>query len=76
MKCHKELTAVVVYREGKKHKVVTDIQIRIGPVVIATRTAAGRWSQADALTDFKRNPFLFTKNVDGWPIAQAMKLVA
>lgn len=44
--------------------------------VVATRTAAGRWGQAEALADFKRNPFLFTKNVDGWPIAQAMKLVA
>ena len=49
------LTAVVVYKPGRKVRVATEITIKAGPLVIATAERGGKWSQADAVKDFVRN---------------------
>jgi hypothetical protein len=76
-KTHNSLRCVVRYVNGKgKFKVATEADILVGPIVVARRTMGGRWSQSDVLTDFRRNPFLFKKDDNGWPVAKTLKLVA
>jgi hypothetical protein len=53
-----KLNVVVVFRtEGVKQ--YTDVQVRMGDVVMATRTLSGRFGQTNALKEFKRFPEKF-----------------
>ena len=45
---------------GVVKKPYTDISIRLGEQVIATRKAGGTYNQGQALTEFKRFPERFT----------------
>lgn len=55
------LTAVVSYEhtEGKL-RFITHVTIKAGNIVIATATFGGRYSQTQALQEFKRNSKRFT----------------
>jgi hypothetical protein len=55
-------------------KPLTDMTVRMGNMVIATRTSAGKWTEADALKELKRFPERF-KLADGWNLDQ-LKAVA
>lgn len=56
------LTASVVYTENKTEgpngvrKPLTECRIMAGTTVVASKTIAGRWSQMQALKEFKRLP--------------------
>jgi hypothetical protein len=68
------LSAVVVYKAGSgKCRTVTEITIKLGGLIdVATATKGGRYSQADALAEYRRNPKSFTL-LDGHAVAVALK---
>ncbi len=75
-KLNTTLVAVVVFTPAKgKVKCVTHITITMAGIKVATATKGGRYSQDDALTEFRRNPNSFTK-LEGWETAKGLKLVA
>lgn len=57
----KTFTAKVTYTKPESGKVrfVTEVEISLGPVLIATATLGGRYSQTQALNEFRRNPANF-----------------
>jgi hypothetical protein len=61
------LTAVVVYQHGKNHRcpVVTEVTVRLGGVAVATATLGGRYTQAQALAEYRRNPDRFGRPGQG-----------
>jgi hypothetical protein len=70
------LSAVVRYVDGTgKFSVATSITIMLGTLAIATHTLGGKYSQKQALTEFKRNPQNFTRQ-EGYSIAKSLKLAA
>jgi hypothetical protein len=68
------LSAVVVYRSGRKAQTVTDITIMLGDTIPVAQAIgkSGRYSQAQALTDYKRNPSQY-KALEGAAMAKALK---
>jgi hypothetical protein len=73
-KIEAKLTAVVVYKAGSgKCRTVTHITIKLGGLIdVATATKGGKYSQADALAEFRRNPKSFTL-LEGHATAVALK---
>ena len=78
----KELSAVVSYRAADKggnsktaQRVVTDASIMLGSFVVATHTLGGKLSQQEVMREFAKNDGRFKKQ-DGYPAAQALRLVA
>lgn len=70
----KDLTVTVKYIEGQgRFKVATEVKIWLGPLLIASKTLGGQYSQRQALDDFRRNHRDYTTH-DGYEAA--MKLVA
>ena len=70
------LTATVNYIPGTgRCQFATEIVIMLGTVIVATRTVGGRYSQTQALDEFKRNARLFQRG-DGFDAAKQLKLVA
>jgi hypothetical protein len=61
------LTSVVRYTEVRtmgpngRRKLLTEVVVKAGPLTVATKTLQGRFSQGQALVEFKRNP-------KGWTI--------
>jgi len=51
------LTAVVRYTEGPngRRKCLTEVMVKAGPLEVASKTLSGRYSQRQALMEFKRN---------------------
>lgn len=74
------LNVVVAYNTFKTEgpngvrKTTTAITVRMGDVVFATRTVGGRYSQTDALREFKRFPSRFTPAAD--MTAETVKAIA
>jgi len=74
------LNVVVAYSMFKTEgpngvrKTTTAITVRMGDVVFGTRTVGGRYSQTDALREFKRFPAKFTPAVD--VAAETLKAIA
>lgn len=67
-KIEPKLVAVVVYKPAPKlgkAKVVTDITIKFDGQVVGTATKAGKYSQDQALTEFRRNPGSFWSDNPG-----------
>jgi len=65
------LSATVRYlrnERGRKLAVATQIEVRHGGVLLGTATIGGRWSQDQALAEFRKNPARF-----GWkqPVPEA-----
>ena len=64
------LTAVVSFKEVKsegpngRRQIVTDCRIMAGDTLVASKSIAGRWSQSQALREFKRLP-------KGWTVQEA-----
>jgi hypothetical protein len=76
VKVHRSLSAVVAYIDGKgKCKVVTVATIKVGPTLVATAKLGGRFTQAQALAEYRKAPGRFT-TLEGAKIARDMGLVA
>jgi len=63
-----KLSASVTVHESKKSARcphTSNVTIRFGDIVVAAATLGGRYSEAQALGEFKRNPHRFTKHA-GW----------
>ncbi len=60
--------------KGSK-KPLTEMQVRMGELVIATRTSSGKWSEADALKELRRFPERF-KLEGEWTLEQLKAVVA
>ena len=64
------LTATVRYTEVRtegpngRRKLLTEVQIKAGAFDVASKTLAGRWSQQQAIREFKRLPL-------GWSVKDA-----
>ncbi len=60
-----KLNVVVAYKVERKAfakpQTLTEIKVRLGEEVVASRTIPGRWSQKQALGEFKRFPTRFTQ---------------
>lgn len=58
------ISAVVTYRVEKRNfakpKTLTEVSIKAGAEVVAKRTMPGKWSQTQAMTEFRRFPTRFT----------------
>lgn len=56
------ISAVVHFVDSTsgKCRVATEITIKLGTLDVAYATLGGRWGQAQALAEFKRNPQNFT----------------
>jgi hypothetical protein len=74
------LNVVVAYNMFKTdgpngvRKTTTTITVRMGEMVFANRTVGGRYSQTDALREFKRFPAKFTPAAD--MTAETVKAIA
>jgi hypothetical protein len=57
------LVVVVRYVQGQTARLpwVTEVEIRLGGTVMATATLGGRFSQRQALAEFRRQPGRFHK---------------
>lgn len=68
------LSAVVVYKPSSgKCRWVTEITIKLGGLIdVAKATKGGKYSQADALTEYRRNPKSFTL-LEGAETARLLK---
>lgn len=72
-----DLVAVVSYHQGRllRAKVVTDIVINLDGEIVASAVKGGRYSQQQALAEFRRNPGAFAKG-PAFPLAKTARLVA
>ena len=76
---YKSLSASIIHltspRKGAKPKVVSSIAIVLGPFTVASAQLGGRYSEDQALNEYRRNPQRFRKG-PGYPSAVALGLVA
>lgn len=70
----KKLNVVCNVTKQKGKMPLTEMKVRMGNDVIATRTSAGTWGEADALKELKRFPERF-KLEEGWTL-EMLKAVA
>ena len=65
------LTSVIKYTEVRtlgpngRRKLLTEVQIMAGPLKVASKTLSGRYSQRQALVEFKANPKGWTVENEG-----------
>lgn len=70
----KKLNIVCKVTKQKGKMPLTEMQVRMGNTVIASRTSAGAWDEVNALKELRRFPERF-KLEEGWTLEQ-LKAVA
>jgi hypothetical protein len=76
-KLNVQLNARVYLKSGKRARCphVTEIVIRLGDMPVAHKSLGGRYNEAQALAEFKKDPRSF-KRLAGWDMAWSCGAVA